>query len=83
MVDNIISDNNSTYVNLEPLEPIEPMYRVSQIATALNFTRDFLYYEIKEGRLKAVKIAKSWTYEGYEYRIRKSDLESWINNQPK
>lgn len=50
---------------------MEKIYTVKEVAELLKTTRNFIYNEINEGRLKAIKIGTM--------KIRESDLEDYIN----
>lgn len=49
---------------------MEKIYTVKEAAELLKTTRNFIYNEINEGKLKAIKIGTM--------KIRESDLEDYI-----
>ncbi len=45
------------------------VYTLNEVAEILKVTRRTLYNYIKEGKLQAVKIGKSWRVEESTYRL--------------
>lgn len=49
------------------------LYTVSEVAKMLKVNRNFVYDEIKKGKLRAIKVGS--------IKIRHDDLEAYINER--
>lgn len=56
------------------IQPYKPIYTVRETAELLMVTKDFVYEEIKRGKLIALKLGR--------WKIRGTDLEQYIENLP-
>lgn len=56
------------------VQPYKPIYTVQEVADVLLSNKDFVYEEIRAGRLPALKLGRM--------KVRGSDLEHYIENLP-
>lgn len=56
------------------IQPYKPLYTVQEVAEVLMVNADFVYAEIRSGRLPALKLGRC--------KIRGSDLERYIEDYP-
>jgi len=56
------------------VQPYKPLYTVTEVAEVLMVNCDFVYREINEGRLPALKMGRQ--------KVRGSDLEAYIEKYP-
>lgn len=55
----------------------KPMYTVAEVAQLIGVSRQAVYADIRKGRLRAV--VRRGCSQGY--RVKRDDLERWINDQ--
>jgi excisionase family DNA binding protein len=58
-----------------------PMLTARVIAAELGTSREWVYEQIRAGRLPAVTLGAGATGRGKVLRVRRSDLDAWIERR--